>query len=374
MCGSDYDVSDICEGNKMIEKRLNDIIEKWFLFEPVLFKAICTHDLVRNEMIQCPIRCGKKIIEYNPKCIDSLTHSQIEDLLKVETIRILLKHPYERKPDFCSQETAAVCSNLVIADNYRALNMPKPEQFNLKAGQCYEYYCRELNGKVKNSQYYSDLSELWEEDECMVARINDVIKSTKTWGSIPGQLSNVLEISTHSKFNWKNILQGFRASVLSSQRALTRMRPNRRTGFDNMGSARKYITSILIAVDVSGSVSDEILKEFYSTINCSFRYGFVSVDVIQFDCGVRSVQSLKSMLKKVTITGRGGTSFDEPVQYAHEHQYDGLVIMTDGMADEPQIPKNFKCKILWVCEDKDAYDLSHKWMRKYGRVCYLQIQ
>ena len=27
---------------------------------------------------------------------------------------------------------------------------------------------------------------------------------------------------------------------------------------------------------------------------------------------------------------------------------------------------------LWVCEDKDAYDLSHKWMRKYGRVCYLQ--
>ena len=78
-----------------------------------------------------------------------------------------------------------------------------------------------------------------------------------------------------------------------------------------------------------------------------------------------------SPLKKVTITGRGGTSFDEPVQYAHEHQYDGLVIMTDGMADEPKIPKNFKCKILWVCEDKDAYDLSHKWMRIYGRECYL---
>ena len=78
-----------------------------------------------------------------------------------------------------------------------------------------------------------------------------------------------------------------------------------------------------------------------------------------------------SPLKKVTITGRGGSSFDKPVQYALEHHYDGLVIMTDGMADEPQIPKNFKCKILWVCEDKDAYDLSHKWMRKYGRECYL---
>ena len=70
MCGSDYDVSDICEGDKMIEKRLNDIIEKWFLFEPVLFKAICTHDLVRNELIRCPMRCGKRIIEYNPKRIN----------------------------------------------------------------------------------------------------------------------------------------------------------------------------------------------------------------------------------------------------------------------------------------------------------------
>lgn len=355
----------------MIEKRFCDIIEKWFLFEPVLFRAICTHEFVINNDIRCPMRCGKRIVEYNPCRIETLSQSHIEELLKVETIRILLKHPYERKPDFCSQETAAVCSNLVIADNYRTLNMPKPEQYNLKKGQCYEYYCKELRDRVKKSNYYFDLSELWEEDDCMVAVINDIIKSSKSWGSIPGQLSEVLKISTHSNFNWKNALYGFRASILSSQRHLTRLRPNRRTGFDNMGTVRKYITSLLIAVDVSGSISDEVIEDFYSTINRIFKYGFTSVDVIQFDCGVRTVQSLKSMLREVTVTGRGGTSFDEPIQYAHEHHYDGLIMMTDGMADEPKIPKNFKCKILWVCEDKDAYDLSHQWMMKYGKSCYL---
>lgn len=73
--------------------------------------------------------------------------------------------------------------------------------------------------------------------------------------------------------------------------------------------------------------------------------------MIQFDCGVRTVQSLKSMLREVTVKGRGGTSFDEPVKYAHEHHYDGLIVMTDGMAEEPKIPENFKCKILWVCEE-----------------------
>jgi predicted metal-dependent peptidase len=355
----------------MIEKRLSDIIEKWFLFEPVLFRAICTHEFIINNDIRCPMRCGKRIIEYNPYRIETLNQSHIEELLKVETIRILLKHPYERKPDHCSNEAAGVSSNLVIADNYRALNMSKPEQYNLKKGQCYEYYCKELRDRVKKSNYYFDLSELWEEDDCMVAVINDIIKSSKSWGSIPGQLSEVLKISTHSNFNWKNALYGFRASILSSQRHLTRLRPNRRTGFDNMGTVRKYITSLLIAVDVSGSISDEVIEDFYSTINRVFKYGFTSVDVIQFDCGVRTVQSLKSMLSEVTIVGRGGTSFDEPVKYAHEHYYDGLIMMTDGLAEEPQILQNFKCKILWVCEDKDTYELSHQWMRKYGRVCYL---
>lgn len=355
----------------MIEKRLSDIIEKWFLFEPVLFRAICTHEFVINHEIRCPMRCGKRIVEYNPRRIAKLDQSQIEELLKVETLRILLKHPYERKPDYCSNHVAGVCSNLVIADSYRTLDMPKPEQYNLMKGQCYEYYCKELRDRVKKSNYYFDLSELWEEDDCMVAVINDIIKSSKSWGSIPGQLSEVLKISTHSNFNWKNALYGFRASILSSQRHLTRLRPNRRTGFDNMGTVRKYITSLLIAVDVSGSISDKVIEDFYSTINRVFKYGFTSVDVIQFDCGVRTVQSLKSMLSEVTIVGRGGTSFDEPVKYAHEHHYDGLIMMTDGMADEPKIPKNFKCKILWVCECKDAYDLSYYWMKKFGRVCYL---
>ena len=36
----------------MIEKRLSDIIEKWFLFEPVLFRAICTHEFIINNDIR----------------------------------------------------------------------------------------------------------------------------------------------------------------------------------------------------------------------------------------------------------------------------------------------------------------------------------
>ena len=219
----------------------------------------------------------------------------------------------------------------------------------------------------------SDVAELWEEDAMMLTLINNQINNIKDWGSLAGAFAEKLIASTKGRINWKDVFSGFRASILSSKRKLTRMRPNRRTGFENMGSIRKFDTSVLIAVDVSGSISTETLKYFYGVVNSAFRYGFEAVDVIQFDCGVRVVQSIKKKMQDVTAIGRGGTSFEEPIQYAHENGYDGMVILTDGYAPEPKLPEGFRAKLLWVCEDQRCFDEHHGWMEKSGRVCVMDI-
>ena len=203
--------------------------------------------------------------------------------------------------------------------------------------------------------------------------INEVINTTKSWGSLGGNFAEVLKASVKAKINWRNIFAGFRASIISSKRKLTRMRPNRRTGFDNMGSVRRFDTKLLVAVDVSGSISTESLQYFYGVINSAFRYGFESIDVIQFDCGVRAVHNLKKVIRDVGIVGRGGTSFQEPIDYAHENGYDGLVMLTDGYAPEPTIPDGFKTGILWVCENEHCLSHHKQWMEKYGRTCVMQI-
>ena len=69
-----------------------------------------------------------------------------------------------------------------------------------------------------------------------------------------------------------------------------------------MGSIRRFDTRLLIAVDVSGSISSESLSYFYGVINSAFRYGFESIDVIQFDCGITKVQNLKKQMKEVKQT------------------------------------------------------------------------
>ena len=206
-----------------------------------------------------------------------------------------------------------------------------------------------------------------------LAMIDGIIESTRDWGSLAGSFAEKLKASAKARINWRNVLSGFRASILSSGRKLTRMRPNRRTGFDNMGSIRRFDTRLLVAVDVSGSISSGDLSYFYGVINSAFRYGFTSVDVIQFDAGVRVVQTLRKVMKDVGVVGRGGTSFQEPIEYAHENGYDGLVMLTDGYALDPAIPDGMRTKIVWVCRDRDSYEDCHRWMEKSGRVCIMEL-
>lgn len=151
------------------------------------------------------------------------------------------------------------------------------------------------------------------------------------------------------------------------------MKPNRRSGFEQMGSTRQFNTRLLVAVDVSGSISSSALSYFYGVINSAFRYGFEAIDVVQFDCGITQVQSLKKTMKDVTAVGRGGTSFQEPIDYAKENDYDGLLILTDGYAPAPTLPDGMRCKIIWVCQDKSCYEANHNWMEKLGRVCTMEI-
>jgi hypothetical protein len=312
-----------------------------------------------------------------------------------------------------------LASNLVVGDNcsHPRFRIETPEDMGLKRGMNYEWYAREIERKSDNSSdgqssaggqqpsgdaqqdsesgqggkhslnggqkggkpkiaaddRHRDLAELWDEDDMTVQLINGIISTTKSWGSIPGNLAEILTSSLKAKINWRNVFAGFRASIISSKRKLTRMRPNRRNGFDSMGSMRRFDTRLLVAVDVSGSVSSESLSYFYGVINSAFRYGFESIDVIQFDHGVRAVHSLKKVIKNVAILGRGGTSFQEPIDYAHEHGYDGLVILTDGYAPAPKIPDGFRTGVLWVCENEDCLNHHKGWMQKSGRTCVMQI-
>ena len=379
--------------------RMTDI---WFLTEPALFSAFCRHKLVTNSDMECPVRVGKGLLEYNPVSIANMPYEELERAFRVEMIRALMLHPYSRKPAGCDDQACTKGSDLAISTWYHVPGMITPSQCGLPEGQYYEWYARRFdggkpdssddntnsglnlpiinggcssgNGDVdENEKGYNDQAELWEEDQWMQEGIRQAMEQLSSWGSLPGDLVEQIQAALKPKLDYRKVLSGFRSSVLCAKRRLTRMRPNRRSGFQYMGSIRQLRSNYLVAVDISGSISDEDLQYFFSTINRFFKYGVEKIDVVTFDTALGEPMTLSKARNKIVINGRGGTWFQPVIDYMAEHpEYDGLIIFTDGYASKPEVSAKLKGRILWILRSEKEYKDHRKWMKESGRVCFIE--
>ncbi len=152
------------------------------------------------------------------------------------------------------------------------------------------------------------------------------------------------------------------------------MRPNRRYGFQCLGSRYDFTTRLLFAVDVSGSMSSLDLSRGFSVINRFFKYGVDSIDVVQFDTEIKGAPlALKRARRSLDVSGRGGTSFDPVIAFLDEHRgYDGAIIFTDGQAPAPTRPKNRHTRLLWLFNREETYRRQYKSLRPLGRTAYLK--
>lgn len=219
---------------------------------------------------------------------------------------------------------------------------------------------------------------LWEEDPFQSRQITDIVQSTMQWGSIPGNMVELIKKAAEGKIDYRNVLRMFRSSILSQRRRLTRMRPSRRFGFEQMGSRYEFITRLLIAIDTSGSVGSEELARYFRVITTFFKYGVQVIDVLMFDQALQGkplkLDEAKKNKTQFEVKGRGGTCFQVPIDYVKEHPgYDGLIIITDGYAPTPDVPPHLKAKLLWVIDNEDSYKLHYESLRKTGRVCLMQL-
>lgn len=383
-------------------ERISKITERWFLSEEALFSVFCTHRVAENSGMECHVRVGKGVIEVNPDLCADISDKELEERLRVEVIRILLKHPYERQPDGCSITARALGSNCVIGDSYQLqkVEMEEPADFKLPPKGHFEFYARcierilqKMDGQDQQSENseehshnqregggggdfgkeYADIAANWQQDELMAAQVNEVIRDVNSWGSLPGNLVEEIIASTKAQVDYRKILAGFRASILSEKRKLTRMRPNRRSGFDAMGSRYDFTTRMIIGVDCSGSISNDDLRNFYTTINRFFQYGIQQIDVVQFDADLGEVQTLLKASEKIKVTGRGGTCFQPFIDFVASHpEYDGALIYTDGYAPQPSIPAGMRTPLCWVLRSEIELKEHEHWMSQSGRVCFIE--
>lgn len=404
-------------------ERIKKIGETWFLTEPLLFAAYCSHSVVENDTMDIPIRTGNRKVEIFPSLLENVRDSILAEMLKIEMFRILLKHPYQRQPPYAEKILLTMASNATIADVYDVPLLIRKQMsgtsLQLPHGLCFEEYYQMIKEQVANASSLNEdgevgmgdgegqgegqgsegdgdgdgdgnnvgkksasrdaqVSELWEEDQEVCCNINDIIEVTmasNTWGSVPCSMQGLIRASLIVDMDYRRMLSIFKTSVISSKRHLTRMRPNRRFGFDAMGSRYDMKANLLVAVDVSCSVTDKSLKFFFSVIGRLFKFGVEKLDVIQFDSEIKGEpEEFKKARKTVSIIGRGGTDFQPVADYYCEHpEYDGLIFFTDGFADSPVYKTKRVIDVLWVLCSRADYETNSGWIKnlKRNRVTYI---
>ncbi len=373
-----------------VKEKISHVVDNWFLYEPLLFNVYCTHKLEENKEMKCPFRTGKRRIEYNPELLKNCDEEEIARGLKNEVTRILLKHPYQRVPQNPNRSALTTASDVTISEHcYNDPKLKDAAYYNFEGGLSYEEYYRKLyyicpdfdeisgsgksrvapslgEGQTWDYESAAEASELWEEDDEMSDSVNQQIQKaqkTNQWGSVSGQFQETITASLKIPMDYRRILSQFRASIISQRRKLTRMKPNRRYGFEFMGSQFEPKTHLLVAVDVSGSIESDDLIHFFSIINRFFTYGVEAIQVIAFDTEIKQEFELKKATRNIKIVGRGGTDFQCAIDYYENHpEYQGLIIFTDGYACVPKI--RLRKQILWILTGKQEYDDAYQWIKK----------
>lgn len=415
-----------------IEAKLKQITKNWFFSDPLLFSVACTHAFVENKLMTVPMRSGCMRIEYNSDQMAKFGDQKLEAYLRFEMYRILLQHPYARKPYNCKPGILLAASDVTIyqlllkdknnswildnislsgieylknqAVRFHTLEHPlgikwhlsdeekffqRNLQIDRKTGQLicvddlsFEEWYRwilflvtetsiagENAGNADNvAKLNQEAAELWEENEEAQQELKSQLEKAdidQGWGELGGNLQRELKESCDFSFDYRRALAHFRQNIVSANRHLTRMRPSRRYGFKAMGSRYERKANILIAVDVSGSITDESFEHFTHAIKNFFFLGMIEkIDLIFFDVNLKNTKAIpfRKKIELDQIKGRGGTSFQPAFDFYKEHSedYSGLIIFTDGEGSIPSVQGTNN--VLWILDSRLAWEKCRQWI------------
>ena len=170
----------------------------------------------------------------------------------------------------------------------------------------------------------------------------------KMAGSIPGQFKEYIDSLFKQKpavFNWKAYFRRMLGVIMDITLKKTYKKESNR--FHNCaGIRKKKKVAIMVAIDTSGSVSDQELCDFFSEINHIYKAGAI-IRIVEFDHGLQRQYDYKGKWDG-TISGRGGTEFSMPINLYNQHRkdYSALVMFTDGYA--PINNLNPQGPVIWI--------------------------
>jgi len=303
---------------------------------------------------------------YNPKWFEKLTDMERIGFLAHEVLHVVFLHITRRN------ERDATKWN--VACDYAINNYLVAEGFILPKGGLVDPQYNDMTAEAIYSMLPEQSSKLLDPGKCggvmdhpgtdgtsgktsaieagLTVAIHQAAESAKAQGKLSGTMESVISDITDPKVDWKAVLARFLRSNNKSD--FTWVRPNRRfiaRGMYLPSLHNPCLEEIVVAVDTSGSISDDELTQF--TTETSYILHELAPERVQFlqcDAEVQNATEYtrESLPLKVTYEGRGGTRFRPVIDYVNENYPNAaaLVYLTDlesdDFGDKPHYP------VLWI--------------------------
>ena len=187
--------------------------------------------------------------------------------------------------------------------------------------------------------------------------MNEVVRQMdlggKGRGSLPGNIiDQINKLNEPPQIKWQSLI----VKQIGKQVCGKRKSPNRLNRRDpksiyKKGNLNDRLHPIVVAFDVSGSVSNKELMYFLNELQALSDKMKLPITYIQFDWDIQNVDTIAPGEKpSFDLHGRGGTSFQPVFDYLKEEQYPKetqLFIFTDGGGEWEINNRGYK-KYQWI--------------------------
>lgn len=185
--------------------------------------------------------------------------------------------------------------------------------------------------------YIDKNTEAWGENELINRKITRQIQKETSkkdsWGDLPANIAELIKVANTINYDPRAILNKFVVSIFSEYVEFTRMKPSRRFGQDLIGiipgQRHKLKSKVLIALDTSGSMPDDILMEGINLMQSTLKYA--EVYFCCWDCICSEITKECTIKKEYNLIGRGGTNPQCIIDKVRAEKllFNGIIIISD---------------------------------------------
>ena len=258
------------------------------------------------------------------------------------------------------------------------VSLLKKKYPDILATQTMEYYYEYLKQKQEEDKQNGggggigdmvviDDHDIWHQSDATEEQITQAVKDAvntaaektgeRSMGKLPGEVQSALDKLNHVPKDWRGDVQNFCARTSEIKADTSRKKRNRRYGIYQQGTITYPKLNITVAIDSSGSVSDECLSQFHAEIGRLYNMG-ISITIIECDAQVQAMYKFDPK-KPFVVHGRGGTAFKPVFDYIETSKIetDALLYFTDGCCYGESI-KRPNYPVLWCLTPPFQLDAS----------------